>query len=53
MVFITTVRPVDGEKLAKKINGERDRQIKEAVVPRKIQDKIQENPIKRNKFQID
>ena len=53
MAFIATVRPVDGQKLAKKIEKERIREAKKAVVPKKIVDRIQRDPIPRNKFQID
>ncbi len=53
MVFIATVRPVDGEKLAREIETERTRQAREAIVSREVENGIQENPITTQKFQRD
>lgn len=53
MVFIIDVRPVKTRQLQMKIDRERREQARRIKIPKKVEAGIQENPVPRNKFQID
>ena len=53
MALIINLKPVGIEKLQKKLQKERDKQVKAMRIKKDLEKGIQENPIKRNKFQID
>jgi len=54
MAFIgVDLRPIGIKKLQRKLQKQRDREARELAVSKETEQGIQENPIERNKFQID
>ena len=53
MAFIINLVPVEIEKLQKKLQKQRDMEARQFAISKKINNGIQEDPIKRSKFQID
>ncbi len=50
---IIGLRPIKIEELQKKLQKQREIEARQLALSKKITKRIQENPIKRNKFQID
>ena len=52
MAFLVNLKPIEIEKLQRKLQKERDKQRRDMEIRKLLKDGIQENPIK-SKFQID
>ena len=53
MAFILNLKPVEIGKIQKRLQKERARQAKQIQIKKALEKGIQENPIKRNQFDID
>lgn len=53
MAFIIDIKPVEITKLQKKLQKQRDKEARELAISKLTERGIQENPVKRNQFDID
>lgn len=53
MAFIINIKSPEIEKLQKKLQKQRDKEAKAMRIKRALEQGIQENPVKRNQFDID